>query len=70
MRLYVKIGTMPAQYMIARLPRRRKNGPWVGDRFEIREEEHGSKYEQVVCSDIKRLGEGPTDPLLHYLERL
>jgi len=70
-RLYAKIGTMPAAYVVARLPRRRRaHGPWVGDLFEVRDEQPGAKYERVCLRDIKRLGDSPCDPLLHYLERM
>lgn len=73
MKLHVKIGTMPAQYVVAPKLRRR---PWVGESFEVREQKHGPlehvRLTDIKCPDGDGSGihtEGCAKTHLHYCER-
>ena len=53
MKLYVKLGTHPGQRMIAPGLRR---PPQVGEFFEVREVQHGSKPQRVQLDTVRDLG--------------
>lgn len=62
MRIYVKIGTHPAEWRTTY----GRSAPKVEDVFKLRPKQRHQKPEQVRCTDISDLG----DVVLYFVERI
>jgi hypothetical protein len=60
-RLYIKIGTHPAEWRATYL----RKAPKVGDVFKLRPKQRHQKATRVRCCEVSELG----DALLYFVER-
>jgi hypothetical protein len=62
LRIWIKLGTMPAEWRSIYKAR----APEVGEVFKLRPRRHGGKAERVRCDKIRDLGYTP----IYFVERI